>query len=180
MILLKDLKEKADIKKAFCLYKKAFPKEEQKPFKFLLKNSKNGPYELFTISDDEDSFYGIAFLVKKDNLVLLDFLAIAEDFRNQGLGSKTLKLLQEKYKGQKLVIEIEDTTAPAKNILQRISRKNFYLKNNMVMQDFKVLLFNCPMHILTYGGNITFEDYFSIFDMLYGKKALKKVLIYNN
>ena len=92
MILLKDLKEKADIKKAFCLYKKAFPKEEQKPFKFLLKNSKNGPYELFTISDDEDSFYGIAFLVKKDNLVLLDFLAIAEDFRNQGLGSKTLKL----------------------------------------------------------------------------------------
>lgn len=175
MIILKNLQEKQDIKKSYALYKKAFPKEEQKPFKFLFDGVKKGYYDLFVVSDDENSFYGIAFVVKNNKVVLLDYLAIDESFRNQGLGSKVLKLLQEKYANQKLVIEIEDTTTPAKNIIERIRRKEFYLRNNMIMQDFKVMLFNCPMHILTYGGNITFEEYFSIFEMLYNKKATKKV-----
>lgn len=180
MIILKNLQDKHDVKKSYALYKRAFPKEEQKPFKFLLNGVKKGFYELFVVSDDENSFYGIAFMVKKDNIVLLDFLAIDEEFRNQGLGSKVLKLLQEKYANQKLVIEIEDTTVPAKNIVDRLRRKEFYLRNNMVMQNFNVSLFNCPMHILSYGGDITFENYFSIFEMLYGKKrASKKVYILN-
>ena len=157
------------------LYKSAFPKEEQKPFNFLIKNQQKGLYDLFAIEDDESSFYGLAFLVKKDNLVLLDFLAISDEFRNQGVGSKALKLLQEKYGDKKLFLEIENTTSNnAPNILQRIKRKEFYFKNNMTAQPYKVLLFGCDMEILSFEKPVSFEEYFSIFVDLYGKKKAEK------
>lgn len=177
MILLNQITTKEKYKKAKKLYKSAFPKEEQKPFKFLIKNQQKGIYDLFSIEDDESTFFGLAFLVKKDNLVLLDFLAINDNFRNQGVGSKTLKLLQEKYGDKKLFLEIENTTSNnAPNILQRIKRKEFYLKNNMTVQPYKVLLFGCDMEILSFGKQVSFEEYFSIFKMLYGnKKAQQKI-----
>ena len=180
MILLNQINTKETFKKAKKLYKKAFPKEEQKPFKFLIKNQQKGVYDLLSVEDDESIFYGLAFLVKKDNLVLLDFLAISDEFRNQGIGSKVLKLLQEKYGDKKLFLEIENTTSNnAPNILQRIKRKEFYLKNSMTAQPYKVLLFGCDMEILSFEKPVSFEEYFSIFVKLYGnKKAEKKIKLF--
>ena len=130
MITLKQIETKDEQKKALKLYKSAFPKEEQKPWKFLLKKQKEGLYNLFIAVDEESNFYGLAFTVKNKDIVLLDFLAISEEFRNQGIGSKILKQLQDnKKENEKLVLEIEDTSSTtAINLLQRINRKEFYLK----------------------------------------------------
>lgn len=178
MITLKNIETKDEQKKALKLYKSAFPKEELKPWKFLLKKQKEGLYNLSIAVDEENNFYGLAFTIKNKDIVLLDFLAINEEFRNQGIGSKILNILQDnKNKNEKIVIEIEDTSsATATNLLQRIKRKNFYLKNNMIDNKYKVLLFNCSMEILSFGGNVSFEEYFSVLELLLGnKKATKNI-----
>ena len=95
MITLKNIETKEEQKKALNLYKTAFPKEEQKPWKFLLKKQKEGLYKLLIAVDEENNFYGLAFTVKNKDIVLLDFLAISPEFRGQGIGSKILKTLQE-------------------------------------------------------------------------------------
>lgn len=181
MIYLRQIENKTDIKNCYKVYKDSFPKFERKPFKFLLKNQKKNIYDLFVIEDDEHTFFGLAFLVKHNNLVLLDFLAIDKQFQGQKLGTQTLKKLQELYHDKILVIEIESTTCgTAKNITQRIRRKGFYLKNNMIKQDFNIILNNCEMEILAFNGTISFEEYFSIFQMLYNNKKANKYIQLKN
>lgn len=180
MITLKNIETKEEQKKALKLYKTAFPKEEQKPWKFLLKKQRESLYNLLIAVDEENNFYGLAFTIKNKDIVLLDFLAVSPEFRSQGIGGKILKILQEsKQQNEKIVIEIEDTsTVTATNLLQRIKRKEFYIKNNMIDNKYKVLLFNCSMEILTFGGPVSFEEYFSVLSLLFGnKKASRNVLL---
>ena len=177
MVYLRQIENKIDKKNCYKLYKDSFPKFERKPFKFLLNNQKKNIYDLFVVEDDEKTFFGLAFLVKYNDLVLLDFLAIDKQFQGQTLGTQTLKKLQELYKDKKLIIEIESTTCgTAKNITQRIRRKSFYLKNNMCPQKYNIILNNCEMEILTFNGDVTFEEYFSIFLMLYNDKKANKYI----
>ena len=176
MITLKKIETKNEEKKALKLYKTAFPKEEQKPWKLLLKKQKEGLYNLSIAVDEENNFYGLAFTIKNNNVILLDFLAIQPEFRGQGIGSKILKLLQEnKNKEEKIVIEIEDTTSTTTmNLLERIKRKDFYIKNNMIDNKYKISLFNCPFEILSFGENVSFEEYFKVLELLYGNKKASK------
>ena len=97
MIYLRQIENKLDTKNCYKVYKDSFPKLERKPFKFLLKKQKENVYDLFVIEDDENTFFGLAFLVKHNDLVLLDFLAIDKNFQGQKLGTQTLKKLQELF-----------------------------------------------------------------------------------
>ena len=114
----------------------------------------------------------------KENVKLLVYAAAG--FGDTIFYARYLKLLQEKYGDKKLFLEIENTTSNnAPNILQRIKRKEFYLKNNMTAQAYKVLLFGCDMEILSFEKPVSFEEYFSIFVKLYGnKKAEKKIKLF--
>lgn len=177
MIELKKAKTKIDIKNIKALYKEAFPKFERKPFRKILKLSTQGVCDILCVCD-EDNFYGLAITLKHKNLVLLDYFAICPEFRDQGIGSKALKLLQERYNKQALIIEIEDANDnAAENILQRIRRKDFYLKNNMVPQNTKVNIFGCPMEILAFNGKFNFEDYHQIFELYFNKKIASKITL---
>jgi len=176
MIKLSKANSKTDFKNIKKLYKKAFPKCERKPFKTLLNLYTKNICDIFCILDQENVFYGLAITIKHNNLVLLDFFAICPQFRGQGIGSKTLKLIQNHYSKSVIIIEIEDTfDSKAKNILQRLKRKEFYLKNNMCLQNFKVNLIGCHMEILTFNGDISFNDYHQIFKSYFSKKFYNKI-----
>lgn len=176
MIKLKNAQTRLDIKNVKKLYKEAFPKFEQKPFRKILKLNAKKVCDIFCVQDDEDNFYGLAITLKYKNLVLLDYFAICSKFRGQSVGSKALKSLQEYYKENTLIIEIEDANdSKAENILQRIKRKNFYLKNNMNLQNFKVNIFGCPMEILTFNGDIKFEEYHQIFEQYFNKNIFSRI-----
>lgn len=176
MIQLKPATSKLDFKNIKTLYKKSFPRFERKPFKKILQINSINACDIFCITDEDQNFYGLVITIKHKNLALLDYFAICPQFRNQGIGSKVLKQLQNLYKPNTLIIEIEDANdSLAKNIYQRIRRRSFYLKNNMVLQNFKVNLFGCPMEILTYNGNISFEDYHQIFKEFFTEKFYNKI-----
>ena len=145
------------------LYMDAFPAAERKPFPLLLEKSREGVVELLAIEGEGGAFLGLAITVLSHGLVLLDYFAICPKLRGQEIGSGTLRLLQERYAGKRLVLEIEDTGEDAPNREGRIRRKAFYLRNGMAVMPFLVDLFGVKMQVLTNGEEVSFEEYHGIY-----------------
>lgn len=145
------------------LYMEAFPAAERKPFPLMVQKSHEGIMELLAIEGEGGAFLGLAITVLHKGLVLLDYFAICPKLRGQDIGSGTLRLLQERYAGKRLVLEIEDTDEEAPNREERIRRKAFYLRNGMSAMPFLVNLFGVKMQVLTNGADVSFEEYHGIY-----------------
>lgn len=78
---------------------------------------------------DEDKFCGISYYASNENTVYLTYLAVNEELRGQGYGSKILTMLEDKFLDKQIVIDIEPVTKKAKNYKQRVSRLKFYERN---------------------------------------------------
>lgn len=176
MISLRIADSKKDIKNIHKLYKSAFPRCERKPFNLLLTWAKQGKSTHYIVEDEEKNFYGFMLTINNGDLILLDFFAILPKFRGQRIGSKALKLFMNIYAKKRIVLEVEDTSCnKAKNILTRIKRKAFYIKNGLSVMNYKVSLFKCPMEILTNNTKVDFDEYKSILTSVLFYKAQKNV-----
>ena len=159
------------------LYDSAFPEEEKKPMRLMLEKRRAGYFEILAIVDEGDAFAGLAITVKCGGLVLLDYFAIAPELRGGGIGSLALKLLREKYPDRRLILEIESTLCPSDNPEQRNRRKRFYLTNGMRPMPYRVYLFGVEMELMTFGGEVSFDEYHSLFVEVYGNSAAKRVVL---
>ena len=157
----------ADIK---SLYLKAFPNNERKSFKLILEKVSLGQMKIYGAFDN--GFVGEAIMILDDDLALLDYLAIAENVRSKGYGSKILKELLKIYQKERLFLEIESTVD--QNPL-KLKRKNFYLKNGFKVLDFEVMLFGVRMELLSDGSIISYEEYFNIYRHLFSSYDLNKI-----
>ena len=125
--------------------------------------------------DKDGKFLGIVITILHKDIVLLDYLAVSPACRGQGIGSEILRLLDERYGGKRILLEIEDPEEPCDNPKERRSRKAFYLRNGMTVQDYKVWLFGIKMLILTNQRTVTFDEYHEIFDTVFSPKIGKNV-----
>ena len=176
---LKTAETKEKLNKIRELYEKSFPENEKKPFSLICKKQKTKKIEILSI-EEKDSFYGLMILAFNNDCVLLDYFAINPEFQSNGIGTKALNLLFEKMKDKKIIIEIESTSKKSDNQIQREKRKNFYLKNNFIIQPFKVNLFNVEMEILSNCRNINFEEYINVYINAYDKNFEKNILLLKN
>ncbi|MDO5089901.1 MAG: GNAT family N-acetyltransferase [Leptotrichiaceae bacterium] len=175
MKLLKT-KHPKNILNVYRLYLKAFPKNERKPFPFVLLRQWKGTTEVLSIKNHNGDFLGMAICVLHNDLVLLAYFAISHDQRGGGIGSKAFQLLKERYKGKKFFLEIENTDiSDAPNITQRIKRKDFYLKNGMSELPFIINFFGTEMEVMTNGVPLTFDDYHSVYKKELGHYISRKV-----
>lgn len=158
------------------LYLEAFPKIERKPFHLMLKKRDEGVMELLAIEGDDGEFKGLAITVLCQDMVLLDYFAIAASERGNGLGSEALALLKEYYADRRFILEIERTDVEAGNIGQRLKRKAFYLRNGMKPMPFLVNIFGTEMEVLTHDCEISFEEYYRIYQV-FGKELERKVML---
>lgn len=78
---------------------------------------------------DAGKFCGITYYASNENTVYLTYLAVNEELRGQGYGSKILTMLENKFPDKQIVIDIEPVTKKAKNYKQRVSRLKFYERN---------------------------------------------------
>ena len=161
-------------KRIHKLYEAAFPAYEKKPFWLIRWKNMQGKSEVWYLEDDEE-FVGLAITMSSPKLVLLDYFAIEETQRGNGIGSESLKLLQEYYKERLFFLEIESMYEKCDNMEQRQRRKVFYLRNGMTEMKLMVNLFGTNMEILGYNCKFDFETYCSIYEYAYGKKILKNV-----
>ncbi|MBQ1272640.1 MAG: GNAT family N-acetyltransferase [Clostridia bacterium] len=159
----------------YRLYHKAFPLSEKKPFGVMVQKRKEGSMEIMTAEDDGGNFLGIVITILHNDIVLLDYLAVSPACRGQGVGSEILRLLNERYEGKRILLEIEDPEEPCNNQEDRLRRKAFYLRNGWSVRNYKVWLFGIKMLILTNGADVSFEEYHEIFDAVFSPSIGKNV-----
>lgn len=152
------------------LYLAAFPENERKPFQMIREKHRQKVTDVFMI-EEEDSFCGFAVTMNGEELVLLDYFAICEEKRGQGLGGKSLRALQEQYCGKRFFLEVESLKVPADNMEERRRRKQFYLNNGMKELGVYAKLFGVEFELLGHECEVSFEDYFSLYDSIYGQYA---------
>ncbi len=156
------------IKEIKKLYFLAFPKEARSPFlllrlKTLDKNSD------FSAIYDNDTFVGFIYSYLYKDLIYVLYFAIDEKVRSNGYGSKALDILKEKYSGKRICLNIEAIDDKATNAKQRIKRKEFYLKNEFKDAFVKTREGGLFYELLTYNGDVSFDDYFELMGKYAGK-----------
>lgn len=156
------------------LYEEAFPIEERRPFSLLEQEVEQGFMELLVIEVDGVPS-GLVFTSFQGELALLEFLAIDEKKRGQGLGSQVLSLLKDRYKEKRFFLEIE-TPMIDNNTDIRYRREQFYIQNGFLPIGIFVLFQGVKMKLLSlHGEKITFEEYKEHYDKTVGISYAKKM-----
>lgn len=154
------------------LYKNAFPAVEKKPFSLIEQLTAAGKAVMYAF-EDNDIFLGMAVLLKSDNVLLLDYFAIASNERNKGLGGKALSLIKDLAENRKLILEIERDDVLAKNAEERRRRKAFYMKNGIKETGIFAKVYHTDFEILGYNGTVTFDEYYQTLKETLGDEGIK-------
>lgn len=152
------------------LYTEAFPENERKPFSMIREKHRVKQTDVWVVEDNE-VFSGLAITMNSGDLVLLDYFAICKEKRGNGLGGESLMALFEMYREKRFFLEVESLTVPADNIEERRRRKQFYLNNGMSELGVYARLFGVEFELLGYACEVSFDDYFSLYNEIYGNYA---------
>ncbi len=106
-----------------------FPRDELKPLKAIMEMKERGIYDCLGLFDGTE-LLAYAYLVKESvrGYLLLDYLAACPDRRSQGVGSRTLAMLRDKYREKKgIFVECEclRTSGDAAQLQKRQRRVRF-------------------------------------------------------
>lgn len=159
------------IEKIKALYKRAFPLNERKPFHVIENNAGKGKSEILALYDDR--FLGLVITINYKDMVLIDYFAIEDSERGNGIGSKALKLIAERFPEKRVFLEIELPDENADNNVQRLRRKDFYLRNGLKETGIHVNVYHTDMELLSFTSPITFDEYVELYKDAMGETWLK-------
>lgn len=156
----------SDYRKISRLYKLSFPADERAPMWLLAFKSKSENVDFWGLYSD-DEWVGLAYVISEGKASYLFYLALSENLRGKGIGSKALQSLKKHYAGQRLFLALEQLDESAKNYEERQKRRNFYLKNGM-----KPLPLTIREASVTYDvmgtGDVEPEEYKSMMKKYFG------------
>ena len=141
------------------LYQRAFPKEERKPFALILKLRREGRCEILHFSLDNE-FLGLAITIRGEGLVLVDYFAVTEERRGQGVGSLMMEEVLERYTGMGVFLEIECPKGDG-GLTDR--RLEFYRRAGYRELSVRVKLFGVDMILLGVRCTLSFEEYLDFY-----------------
>ena len=90
----------------YRLYRSAFPRAERKPFSVILQKYREGKMDIWCL-ERAGSFLGLVITINGPSLILVDYLAVAENARGRGVGTAALDAIRTCYKGRDIFLEIE-------------------------------------------------------------------------
>lgn len=154
----------------YRLYQAAFPASEKKPFSMIVSMSRNGKTDVW-YCEDVGEFAGLVITINGSDKILLDYLAVNEKRRGQGLGSRILQTMRQIYAGKGVFLEIEVVDENTENYEERKRRKQFYLANGMTEMKVFVELFGVDMELLGFDCSLTFEEYQEFYRTNYNEWA---------
>lgn len=158
----------------YKLYCEAFPAYERKPFSLIRSMQKKGKSDVWYIEKNR-KFAGLVFTINSEDVILIDYLAIASNRRSEGIGSEIIALLRKHYAGKGIFVEIESVFDKCDNLSERLRRKQFYLSNGMTPMKVMVVLFGVEMELLGVNCCLTYDEYYSFYKDNYGNFAAKNV-----
>ena len=161
------------------LYETAFPKEEQIPWKDLMRLMKTMSLDFTVYYKDCDGFaddksaaglsrlLGLTIVYPRPQFNWFWYFAVPEELRGQGIGQRILTQLIERYKGKSDILDMESPEQVCENSKQRKRRHAFYLRNGFrdtgVGKSFKGIDYTIMMNG---EGTFTQRDYDLIIDEL--------------
>ena len=160
-----------------------FPKNERPNLERFRKRILENKEEVY-IFEEEDAEKGYTLIVKLENYIFVDFLATYKESRGQGIGTKILKELKEKYPDCNIILEVEDpeSARDEKEKTIREKRIKFYEKSNFkIIKElqikysdlviFKLMIFSVK------AQNIEeiHDKMKKIYNKVLNKKILKKI-----
>ena len=148
------------------LYESAFPKEEQIPWKDLMRLMKTMSLD-FTVYYEDGNLVGLTIVYPRKQFNWFWYFAVPEELRGQGIGQRILTQLIEKYGGQSNILDMESPEQVCENSEQRKRRHAFYLRNGFrdtgVGKSFKGIDYT----IMMIGeGSFTQHDYDQVINEL--------------
>lgn len=154
------------------LYYSAFPPEELTSVEFLREMKTKGECEILAILKDK-TFIGLAITFHEEVIPFLAYFAISPELRGRGYGSKAFQILKERYGD--IVLEIETTyDREHEDYPMRLSRKAFYIKNELKAMPFTVNCFGVEMELMTTRQRVRYSDYFEIYENVFGTKTTEE------
>lgn len=150
------------------LYKVAFPRDERAPISLLFRKTGN-ERNAFYAALDNDEFVGLVYTVRVESLVYVFYLAVVEEKRGHGYGSRILELIRKLYPDCVITLEIEDTEdANADNKEQRIKRLRFYEANGYKQLHIKINEAGVVYELLGTADTITQAKFLEMMKQYFG------------
>lgn len=112
------------------LMKTAFPANEQIPV-WLLKLLALQKGVEFNAFYDENNLCGISYTIENKTMIFVFYLAVNDNIRSKGYGSRILQYVKEHAGEKNIVLNVEAIKPDAPNLEQRKSRIRFYQKNGI-------------------------------------------------
>ena len=152
------------------LYARAFPASERKPFSMILRMRRRGKTDVWVLRQ-EGRFAGFASTINGDGLILIDYLAVPQTLRGQGVGSEALRALCGAYPGCGLFVEIESPFEPGSDQPERLRRRAFYERCGFQPSRTMADVFGVPMELLCCGCTVDFDRYHAFYCTHYSQWA---------
>ena len=157
-IVLQKPQGTADWLRLHQLYIHAFPSNERKPFPVIRRMFREGKADIWCILAD-GKFSGLATTVNGDELVLIDYFAVAGKRRGKGIGKAAMECLLAMYPNRGVFLEIESPDRPGLDRDQRKKRKDFYLSCGFGELGVRAKVFGVSMELLGIGCEMDFQTY---------------------
>ena len=154
------------------LFISAFPREERPGPGFFFSSFDKSNNELYGFYDN-DIFVGFASTIIYKDICYIFFLAVSEQYRNQGFGSGILTELKKLYKGYTLLLCYEVVDQKYPDYQNRKRREQFYKKNGFKENPLITNEFGVEFQTAVIGRPVSFAEYQEIFKIGFGGFTLK-------
>ncbi|MDO4276236.1 MAG: GNAT family N-acetyltransferase [Eubacteriales bacterium] len=152
------------------LYQRAFPKEERIPMGILQIMSGFKIFDALAFYDGE-RLCGFSYSIVREKAVLLMYLAVNDNMRSKGYGSRILTYLKKRYSDKPVILEVEEPDDSADNADQRQSRIAFYKRNGFYETNEYVKIRNVRYEIMSTEDGFTAEEFRELQKAIFRRKS---------
>lgn len=135
------------------------------PFGMMILMSYSWNTEFFAFYD-EDDLCGFVYMATIGTQTFVMFVAVDENIRSKGYGSRILAKIQSLHPKNMIIISIEPCNKSAEDSELRLRRKRFYINNGYAESGYFIKLGRKKQEILIKNGVFNKRN-FTLFFMLY-------------
>lgn len=169
---------KAYRKQVKNLYKSAFPYDERFPMPFLYWKAR-GKDNNFCAVLDKGEFVGLSYTVESENFLYVYYLAVIEEARNKGLGSKILAKIKEENPNRTITLAVEDTEVKdAPNYEMRLRRLEFYRRNGFERLNMKINEAGVWLELLGTDDTVNYDEFIALMKKFLGRILFRIIYKY--
>ena len=144
----------------------AFPLSERMSMNEIFSFASNTATDVLGIYDF-DRPVGFAVLLKNEQCGYVYFIAIDKNKRSKGYGRAAMNKILEVYSQLQIVLDFEEIDENAENYIQRIRRKNFYLRNGFHETGNYTLLSEDRFEVVCSSGKLRKEAFKDLLNVIH-------------